>query len=61
VLNLEKKKEKTKSNGDQGKGITWGFDFGDQYIIEDVITFRIDSRTIKRGILWLDGLLSATR
>jgi len=31
------------------------FGFGDQDIIEGVITFRIDSRTIKRAILWLSG------
>ena len=31
------------------------FGFGHQDIIESVITFRIDSRTIKRGILWLNG------
>ena len=31
------------------------FVFGDQDTIEGVITFRIDSRTIKRGILWLSG------
>ena len=32
-----------------------GFCFGDQGTIESVITFRIDSRTIKRGNLWLSG------
>jgi len=31
------------------------FGFCDQDTIEGVITFRIDSRTIKRGILWLSG------
>ena len=31
------------------------FGFGDQDTIEGVIIFRIDSRTIKRGILWLSG------
>ena len=30
------------------------FRFGDQDIIEDVITFRIDSRTIKEGALKYD-------
>jgi len=29
--------------------------FSDQDIIEGVITFRINSRTIKRGILWPSG------
>jgi len=29
--------------------------FGDQDTIEGVITFRIDSRTIKRENLWLSG------
>jgi len=32
-----------------------------QHTIEDVIIFRIDSRTIKREILWLSGLSSVTR
>ena len=32
-----------------------GFCFGDQDTIESVITFRIDSRTIKKGNLWLSG------
>jgi hypothetical protein len=49
------------TNGDQGKGITWNFGFGDQETIEGMVTFRIDSRTIKRGIIWLNGLSSATR
>jgi hypothetical protein len=31
------------------------FVFGDQDTIESVITFRIDSRTIKRRNLWLSG------
>jgi hypothetical protein len=57
----KRRKRKTKSNGDQDKGIAYGFGFGYQDTIEGVIIFRIDSRTIKRGILWLNGLLSATR
>ena len=32
-----------------------GFYFGDQDTIESVITFWIDSCTIKRGNLWLSG------
>jgi len=56
VLNLEKKKEK-KTYGDQGKGIAYGFGFGAQDTIEDVITFRIDSYTIKREILRLSGVI----
>ena len=32
-----------------------GFCFGDQGTIESVITFRIDSHTIKRRNLWLNG------
>jgi len=32
-----------------------GFCFSDQDTIETVITFRIDSRTIKMGNLWLSG------
>ena len=31
------------------------FGFGYQDTIEGVITFRIDSRTIKREIFWLSG------
>ena len=46
-----KRKRKTKLYGDQGKGIAQGFSFCDQDTIEGVITFRIDSRTIKRGDL----------
>ena len=34
-----------------------GFCFGDQDTIESVIMFRIDSHTIKRGNLWLNGYL----
>ena len=57
----KRRKRKTKSFGDQGKGIGLGFGFGDQNTIESVITFRIDSRTLKRRNLWLNGLSSATR
>ena len=46
-LQLKKKKEKNKNKVDQGKGIAQGFSFGDQDTIEGVITFRVDSRTIK--------------
>ena len=53
-LNLEKKKEKNKNQDDQGKGVI-GFCFGTQDTIEGVSIFRIDSRTIKRGNLWLSG------
>jgi hypothetical protein len=38
-----------------------GFAFGDQDTIEGVITLRIDSRTIKRGISRDIDHLSATR
>jgi hypothetical protein len=37
------------------------FAFGDQDTIEGVITLRIDSRTIKRGISGTIDHLSATR
>jgi hypothetical protein len=37
------------------------FTFVDQDTIEDVITLRIDSRTIKRGISGAINHLSATR
>jgi hypothetical protein len=58
---LEKKKRKTKPNGDQGKGIAKGFGFGDQDTTEGVIIFRIDSHTMKRENSWLKRLSSATR
>jgi hypothetical protein len=45
-----RKKRKTKSDGNQGKGIARVFSFGDQDTIEGVITFRINSRTMKRGV-----------
>jgi hypothetical protein len=38
-----------------------GFGFSDQDTIEGVITFRIDSHTIKRGISGAIDHLSATR
>ena len=50
-----RRKRKTKPYGDRGKGIGYGFGFGNQGTIESVITFRIDSRTIKRRNLWLSG------
>ena len=52
--NLEKKKEKQKPRRSR-QMYQIGFCFGDQDTIESVITFRIDSRTIKRGNLWLSG------
>jgi hypothetical protein len=42
VLNLKRRKRKTKPYGDQGKGINRYFCFGDQDTIESVITFKID-------------------
>ena len=46
------KRRKRKTKWAQGKGITIGpFWFGDQDTIDSMITFRIDSRTIKRGDL----------
>ena len=51
----KRRKRKTKTKGDQGKGIRQVFDFGDQDTIESVITFRIDRRTIKKRNLWLSG------
>jgi hypothetical protein len=38
-----------------------GFVFGDQGTIEGVITLRIDSRTIKRGVSEAIDHLSVTR
>jgi hypothetical protein len=58
---LEKKKGKNKTRWKSRQRYCYGFDFGDQDTIEGVITFRIDSHTIKGGILWLFGLISATR
>jgi hypothetical protein len=51
--NLEKKREKNRNQGDQGKGIKWVFILADT--IEGVSVFRIDSGTIKRENLWLIG------
>jgi hypothetical protein len=51
---------KTKPYRDQGKGIAYCFGLGDQDTIEGVIIFRIDSHTLKKGILWLNGLSSVT-
>jgi len=55
----KRRKRKIKSYGDQGKGINRILVLVIN-TIEGVITFRIDSRTIKRGIIWLNGLSSAT-
>jgi len=55
---LKKKKEKNKNHGDQGKGIAYGFCFGDQDTIESVITFRIDSHTIMGGVIsWFNTVI----
>ena len=51
--NLEKKKEKQKPMEIKAKVFL--------RVLVLVITFIIDSRTIKRGNLWLNGLSSATR
>jgi len=55
VLNLEKKKEKNKTLWKSRQRYCLGFGFGGQDTIEGVIKFRIDSHTIKRGILWLNS------
>ena len=55
VLNLEKKKEKNKTLWRTRQRYKICFCFGDKDTIESVITFRIDSCTIKRGNLWLSG------
>jgi hypothetical protein len=55
VLNLEKKKEKNKTLWISMQRYIIGFIFGDQDTIESVITFRIGSRTIKRGNIWLSS------
>jgi hypothetical protein len=51
---LEKKKEKNKTKVIKVK-VYDRFCFCDQETIESVIMFRIDSHTIKRGNLWLNG------
>jgi hypothetical protein len=54
--------EEKRQNPMELKAKVWiGFAFGDQDIIEGVITLRIDSRTIKRGISRAIDHLSATR
>jgi hypothetical protein len=61
VLNLEKKKEKNRTQMEIKAKVLLRVLVLVVKTIEGVITFRIDSHTIKRGILWLSGLLSATR
>ena len=54
MLNWEKKKEKNKTLLEiKGKVLL--------RVLVLVIMFTIDSRTIERGNLWLNGLSSATR
>ena len=55
----KEEREKQKPSVDQGKDIKYCF--GTQDTIEGVSVFRIDSCTIKRINLWLNGLSSATR
>ena len=52
--NLKRKKEKQKPRISRQR-YQIGFCFGDQDTIKSVTTFRIDSRTINRGNLWLSG------
>jgi len=58
---LKKKKEKNKILWRSRQRYKYDVGFGDQDILEGVITYRIDSCTIKREILWLSSLSSATR
>jgi hypothetical protein len=53
-LTWKRRKRKTKPWRSRQRYII-GFVFGDQDTIECMITFMINSRTIKRGNLWLDG------
>ena len=53
--NLEKKKNKNKKQVLIKAKVSNMFCFGTQDTIEGVSVFRIDSRTIKRGNLWLSG------
>ena len=50
----KKEREKQKSRRSRQR-YQIGFCFGTQDTIEGVSVFRIDSRTIKRGNLWLSG------
>jgi len=62
VVNLEKKKrEKQNPMHIKAKVLLRVFGFGDQDTIEGLMTFRIDSHTIRMGILWLRSLSSAIR
>jgi hypothetical protein len=61
VINGSLGEEKMQPYGAQGKGINRILHFGDQDTIEGVITLRINSRTIKRGISRAIDHLSATR
>ena len=53
--NLEKKKEKNKNKVLIKAKVSNRFCFDTQDTIEGVSVFRIDSRTIKRGNLWLNS------
>ena len=53
--NLEKKKEKNKNKVLIKAKVLNRFCFVTQDTIEGVSVFRIDSRTIKRGNIWLSG------
>ena len=57
----KRRKRKTKMGLRQRYNHRSHFCFGDQNIIKSVITFKIDSRTIKRGESRLMRLSSATR
>ena len=55
VLQLGKEEREKQKPRRSRKRYRIGFCFGDQDTIETVITFRIDSRTIKRENLWLNS------
>ena len=55
VLQLRKEEREKQKPRRSRQRYQIGFCFGDQDTIESVITFRIDSRTIKRGNIWLNG------
>ena len=61
VLQLRKEEREKQKPRRSRQMYQISFYFGEQDTIESMITFRIDSHTIKRGNLWLNGLSSATR
>jgi hypothetical protein len=61
MLQLGKEEREKQNSRRSRQRYQIGFCFGTQDMIEGVSVFMINSRTIKRGILWLNSLSSVTR